>query len=134
MPLIKQLNIAVIQVKEAGIRAVNAAHYTDEVFKGLLSKGLAEETHFNLHLRAMEAAKRAKIIVSSVELLAEKANCNNSLDLLSKQEIDNIEKAIKTIELEANAAELARTSIVCASTSNTLKQQKPTKQNRCLIS
>jgi len=135
MPLIKQLNIAVTKVKEAGIRTANAAHYTDEVFKGLLMKGLAEENHINFHLRAMEAARQAKIIESSMNLLAEKVNCHDDLNVLSKEELDNIEKVIRAIELEANAAELARTSIACAaSTSNISKQQKPNKQNRCLIS
>ena len=119
---VEKLSIVIARVKTAALRATQAANYTDEVFKGLVFKGLAQESHINFHKCALEAAKKAEIMASN----AEKARC-----FTEKEEIANIEKVAIAAELEVGIAEAARASIICADISKTSAQTK--KQNRCLI-
>ena len=119
---VEKLSIVIARVKTAAIRATQAANYTDEVFKGLVFKGLAQENHINFHKRALEAAKKAEIMASNVE----KARC-----FTEKEEISNIEKVAIAAELEVSIAEAARTSIICAEIPKTPALIR--KQNRCWI-
>ncbi len=130
---VEQLNILLARANAATVRASSAAKYTDEIFKLLTSKKIAQEPHINFHLRALEAAKKAELMLSNAEkavsVAKEGKKCNELIFELI--EIASLEKTIAAIEVEASVAEAARNSIMCEGTSNS---PSTTKKNRCLIS